>query len=226
MGKTLTTEKIDVVILCGGKGERLRKIVSDRPKPLAEINGKPFLDLIIDHAMSHGFLKFILCTGYMGEQIEQYYSEKSIVISHEENPLGTGGAIKNASNFIESSPFMVLNGDSICRINFQDFVDDYSRKNAHYEIVLTQPSDRKDVGLVTVNPRLEVTSFTGTLPNAGIYLFDNDILNRIPNRPCSLENDILPILIGKNFYGYLTNETCCDIGTPERYLSFIMSHGN
>lgn len=216
MEADLEPKNIDVVILCGGKGERLRTVVTDRPKPMAEINGKPFLDLLIDYTASFGFLKFILCAGYLGNQIEQYYSGKSVIISREEIPLGTGGAIKNASCHIESTPFMVMNGDSYCPINFKDFVNDYSRKNAHYEIVLTQPDDRKDVGLVEINQRLEVTSFTGTLPNAGIYLLDNNMLNRIPDGQCSLESDILPTLIGKYFYGYLTSETCYDIGTPER----------
>ena len=229
MGSNLEPKNTDVIILCGGKGERLQSLVSDKPKPLADVNGKPFLDFLIDHAASFGFLRFILCTGYLGKQVEKYSTKKNgvrILISHEETPLGTGGAIKNASALIENNPFMVLNGDSYCPMDFRDFVDDYSRKNARYEMVLTQPNDRKDVGLVTLNPRMEVTSPTGTLPNAGIYLFDRDILNRIPNRPCSLEHDILPTLIGNGFFGYLTKEDCFDIGTPERYLSFIMKHGN
>lgn len=225
----LSPKDINVVILCGGKGERLRTVVADRPKSLADVGGKSFLDLLIDHTAGFGFLRFILCTGYLGEQVEKYSTKKNdvrIIISHEETPLGTGGAIINASALIDSNPFIVMNGDSYCPIDFRNFVADYSRKNALHEIVLTQPSNRKDVDLVELDSRLEVTSLTGTLPNVGIYLFDKDILGRIPNRPCSLEHDILPTLIGNGFYGYLTNEVCFDIGTPERYLSFIMKYGN
>lgn len=231
--KNLSPKDIDVVILCGGKGERLRTVVADKPKSMADVEGRPFLDLVIDYVASFGFLRFILCAGYLGDQIEQYYGKKSdkrIIISNEEISLGTGGAIKNVSQLIESNPFIVMNGDSYCLLDFQNFVDDYFRKEARHEVVLNQPSDRKDVGLVKLGPKLEVTSFVEEgipsgqdVASAGIYLFDKEILDIIPNKRCSLEHDILPALIGKRFYGYLTEAPCFDIGTPERYLQFLQN---
>src|SRR5271169_6589258 len=88
-------QKIDVVILCGGLGTRLKKAVSDRPKPMAEINARPFLDLLVEHIATFGFRRFVLCVGFMADSIEKFYAHKeapyAIELSHESQPLGTGG---------------------------------------------------------------------------------------------------------------------------------------
>jgi len=119
----LDASKIDVAILCGGLGTRLKNVINDRPKSMAEINGTPFLDLLIDHIAKFGFKHFILCTGHMGETIENRYAGKkpaiNIEISREIQPLGTGGALKNGSQLITSNPFLVVNGDSFCAVDLK-----------------------------------------------------------------------------------------------------------
>jgi len=150
-------EDTDVVILCGGRGERLRSLINDRPKPLAEINGKPFLDILIDYAAGFGFKRFILCAGYMGDMIEDYYKKKSaifrILISNEKGPLGTAGAIKNAEPFIKSSPFLVLNGDSICRLNLHKFLKFHAAKKAMFSIALSKMKNSGDYGNIILDTR-------------------------------------------------------------------------
>ena len=134
-------EKIDVVVLCGGRGERLRPVLFNQPKVLAKIEGKPFLDIVIDNLLLYGFKNMILSVGYPREQIKDHFNyEKNynITFSEEEEPLGTGGALKKAKTLIRSNPFMVMNGDSICKVNLRSFLDFHTGKEALLSIVLVR----------------------------------------------------------------------------------------
>ena len=148
---------LDVLILCGGFGTRLKEIEKGRPKPMVEVHGHPFLDILIQYVSSHGFRRFILCTGFKSEVIEQYFSGKNdgntYVISREQEALGTGGGIKNAETCILSSPFMVLNGDSICRINLKDFIEFHGVNKATASMVLATADDVRGYGSVAINDK-------------------------------------------------------------------------
>lgn len=229
---SLNPGDIDTLILCGGKGERLRSLVSDRPKPLAEVGGRPFLDIIIDFVAGYGFKRFILLAGYMGELIEEYAYQKAREESIEVKcviepvPLGTGGAIKNAEAFLNSPRFLVLNGDSFCPSNLSDLLAFHDRKSAVGTIMLSKAEHTKDYGQVLTDSDGRIIKFTeknsevsSGLVNAGVYLMEKDILNLIdPGTFCSLEHNIFPQLVGDRFYGFAVNESHLDIGTPERYL--------
>ncbi len=160
MSNKIKTESIDVVLLCGGKGQRLKSVVNDRPKVLAEINGRAFLDILIDYIGSFGFKRFILCTGYKADLIREYYKDRStnlkIIFSEEKRPLGTAGAIKNAQGLIKSSPFLVLNGDSLCKLNLKKFIDSYFQKKALFSIVLVQAKQASEYGVVSLGRRNEI----------------------------------------------------------------------
>ena len=129
----------DVLILCGGKGRRIQSIAKGRPKSMIDINGMPFMDILIDYIDSFGFKRVILCISYRGGFIKKYYSGRKnrleIVFSEEKELLGTGGAVKNAGPFIKSLQFLVLNGDSFCRIDLQDFLRFHIEKNAGCSMV-------------------------------------------------------------------------------------------
>lgn len=219
---------MDVAILCGGFGKRLRGIVNDRPKPMAEINGYPFLDILIDYVAGYGFQRFILCTGHKSQFIKQYYKDNSggltIQVSEEKKELGTGGAIKNAASFIQSEIFLVLNGDSFCQINLQDFLSFHARKKAVVSIALTTTNRPSDYGSVSLNENQKIISFNEkasthetALVNTGIYIFDKKVFKYMPSeKSFSLEKDLFPGILDKEAYGYITNERLFDIGTPER----------
>ena len=100
---------LDVLILCGGFGKRLKSISQDIPKPMVNINGRPFLEFLIEHLSSFGFKRFILCTGFKSDVIEQYFKNKNdgnnYIFSKEDFPLGTGGSVKNAEPYISNSKF-------------------------------------------------------------------------------------------------------------------------
>jgi NDP-sugar pyrophosphorylase family protein len=225
----LITEKIDVVVLCGGLGKRLRGILFDRPKPMAEINRRPFLDILIEYVAEYGFKRFILCIGYMGEVIRKHYQKKSIpltiLFSEEKEPLGTGGAVKNASHLIRSDPFFVMNGDSICRVDLSKFFSFHREKDAICTLVLTRVDEVCDYGRVDVGEDGKIKGFNEkikakerSLVNAGIYLMKRKLLSLIPDGKYSLEYDLFPMLCDGRLYGFITEAQLLDIGTPKRYL--------
>jgi len=221
-------KEIDVVILTGGQGTRLREVIKDRPKTMAEINQRPFLDILINHVSRYGFKRFILCTGHIADVIKNYYTEKNVsgevLFSNEDNPLGTGGAVKNAEDFIQSNPCLVMNGDSFCSVDLLSFFDFHLKKRALLSMVVVEVSDTKDYGLIFLDDSQRIIQFEEkkgkekAYINAGIYLFEKEIFSLIPpETKYSLEYDLFPKLVGKEFYGYITQERLIDIGTPERY---------
>jgi len=220
---------IDVLILCGGRGTRLQSIVSDRPKPLAEINGRPFLDILINYVEGFGFKRFILSVCHMADSIENYYNKSKypfeILFSHEINPLGTGGAVKKAEKLILSNPFLVMNGDSFCPVDMNQFVDFHNKKNAILSMVVVESNYSTEFGEIILDDLQRIIRFEEkkrrngkSFINAGIYLFKKDIFSMIPpNTKYSLEYDLFPNLVRGEFYGFYTDEKLIDIGTPERY---------
>lgn len=100
---------LDIVILCGGFGKRLRPIISDKPKILAKIENRTFIDILIENTLQYGSKNFILCVGYLKEQIIRHrfdcIDNCNIKYSEEEEPLGTGGALKNAIYLTNSNPW-------------------------------------------------------------------------------------------------------------------------
>ncbi len=226
----LTPRKIDVVLLCGGLGTRLKKVIHDRPKPMAEINRRPFLDILIDYAFGYGFRRFILCTGYKGDVVRKYYETKdthaTFLFSEEKEALGTGGAIKNAEPMVQSDVFLVMNGDSFCGLNMLDFLNYHNSTKAFASIALVKKEKSQDCGVVSMDGNGRVTSFHEKIEtegmsfvSAGVYLFCTEVLSLVPaHKNYSLEFDLFPTLVqNKAVYGFCTNQQLIDIGTPERY---------
>lgn len=223
---------IYVVILCGGLGKRLRPAVSDRPKVLAEIKDKTFLDILIDNLLEQGFKNIILCIGYLKEQIKDHFNydkDYNIIFSEEYESLGTGGALKNARSLIKSDPFIVMNGDSICDLNFKDFLDYHVNKRAIMSMVLTCSQNTGDYGNVVLGESNRIVSFKEKIDkkgecliNAGVYLMQKDIFSYMPeDDKFSLEYDLFPKIVDEKCYGFITGSELIDIGTPERYEKAI-----
>ncbi|MGH9910375.1 MAG: sugar phosphate nucleotidyltransferase, partial [Nitrososphaerales archaeon] len=146
---------LQAVILVGGLGTRLRDIVKDRPKPLALINGRPFLEYQIAFLKKYNIRDIVLCIGYQGEKIEEYFSDGirhgvSIRYSREKELLGTGGAIKNARNLLEKR-FFVLNGDTLFLIDLYKMLNFHLQNSADVTIALTKTPDQTRYGSVTIN---------------------------------------------------------------------------
>lgn len=221
--------KTDAVILCGGLGKRLRRIVSAAPKVMADVSGRPFLDILIAHLKKQGIRRVILCTGHKAEQVEDYYRKNpqglTFEFSRESDPLGTGGALKNAWYFLESEPFLVFNGDSFCAVDLNALLDFHQSKLARASVVISRAQDVSAFGNIFLDEDVKVLKFREKDPgqgghgvNAGVYCFNEDVALFMPDtQRFSLEYDVFPVLVGKGFYGFCVDQEFYDIGTPERY---------
>ncbi len=222
-------QNIDAVILCGGLGKRLRSVIGDRQKVFAQLNGEPFLDIILRFLKKQGIKRVILLTGFGAEEIEGYYQNKSfgleISFSKEKTPLGTGGAIKKAKRLIHSNTFFLLNGDSICLADLKELLQFHQQKKSLATVVVSSVEDSKDYGGIVMDKDSRITAFVEKGSgvrlknvNAGIYCFDKSIFSSMPKKnKFSMEYDFFPKLINKNFYGFKTKRKFYDIGTPERF---------
>ena len=227
-----TTAEIDVLVLCGGAGSRLHPLISDQPKGMALIGQRPFLDILVDDLLKQGFRRIIFCVGHLKEQIIEHFKSRNdaeFYFSEEDVLLGTGGAIQNALAMVQSNPVLVLNGDSICPVNFGELLQFHCAKESSTTFVLTLAQDRDDGGIVFIDGRNKVqsflektsskTAFNGYI-NAGIYLLELESLVFSGLKPpFSLEYDIFPTMMkGNSCYGFVVDSKLVDIGTPERYL--------
>lgn len=225
----MNLKEIDVAILCGGLGTRLQDVVKNRPKPMATIDGQPFLCRLVEHVASFGFHRFILCLGYKGEMIETVFrstkTSYSVEFSRESEPLGTAGALRNAGKLLQNDPILVLNGDSFCSINYPQLLDFHAANSAIITIAVTEMELSGDYGQVIVDDHGRITRFEEKRQssgqgwvNAGIYVFRNHVVHSLPEKiPLSLERDIFPFFTDKRLFAYQTKGILLDIGTPERY---------
>ncbi|MFQ6009493.1 MAG: nucleotidyltransferase family protein [Candidatus Zixiibacteriota bacterium] len=221
---------LTAVILAGGLGTRLRTVLADRPKVLGKVGGRPFLTYLLDQLAAAGLKRVVLCTGYLGDQVRKVFGESygplQLVYSQERAPLGTGGALGKALPLLESDSVLIMNGDSYCDVNLQDFLVYHDAKNAGATIVLVEVSDSSRFGGVTMDGDGAIVSFeekndSGGLGaiNAGIYLVKRPLIETISKQGAvSLEREIFPAWVGKRFYGYRCRCRFLDIGTPESYV--------
>jgi len=217
------------VILAGGLGTRLREVVADRPKVLAEVNGRPFLACLLDRLAEVGIRRVVLCTGYMADLVRDtfgnQYRDMALLYSREESPLGTGGALRLALPLINSDPVLVMNGDSFCDVDLGLFARQHATASTLGSLVLVQVEDIARYGAVDVDEAGRIVSFMekgskngkGVI-NAGIYLLARKIIETIqPGKTVSLEQEIFPRLIGEGLSGFLHPSRFIDIGIPSDY---------
>jgi len=219
------------MILAGGVGSRLRSVVSDRPKVLAAIHGRPFLTYLLDVLEDAGLRQVVLCTGYMAESVEAAlgatYGAMRLVYSRETTPLGTGGAIRSALDMVEAASVLIMNGDSFCEADLPAMADIHRQRQANATIVLTEVPDTGRFGRVRIDDTGRLLEFEekglhagpGWI-NAGIYLVQRQLLESIPaGRAVSLERDAFPRWIGQGIFGYPVQGRFLDIGTPESFAA-------
>jgi NDP-sugar pyrophosphorylase family protein len=227
--RDIPTGAIRAFVLCGGAGTRLRPVLADQPKSMALISGTPFLQLLLDRLRSQGVDDVILGTGYMAEKIESYFGSGSkfavrIRYSREDEPLGTGGALKLAEPLI-SDPVLVLNGDSYVEWSLVPMLEFFRAKDADIVIVLQAVADVTRYGSVALNQDGRVTEFLEKgvragpgLINAGVYLLRKQIVRDMPaGTAISLEREIFPRLLEHGVYGLVCTGLFIDIGIPEDF---------
>lgn len=219
------------IILAGGFGTRLRSVVSDVPKPMAPIAGRPFLSYQMDYWIEQGINHFVLAIGYKGEVIQNYFgnSYKNIPLSYspEKTPLGTGGALIQAIQSVKrEGPILLLNGDTYFEIKLADLLQIQKDKNADLVIGLAQVKNQTRYNTLKLdqeNRIIEVQSNPNSenqFINGGVYLLQNRSLFNLKKNKCSFESDLLPTLLKKEFrvFGLTCLNTFIDIGIPEDYI--------
>ena len=220
---------LDVIVLCGGAGTRLRSITGEAPKAMAAVGGRPFLEVLFRQLKRHGARRVILAVGYQRNAISDYFANEAmglrLVYSVELSPLGTGGALRNAVDLVEASSVLIMNGDSYTDADLCEFSAEYGRSNADVSVLVVPADGRVDCGSVLVGQdgrlsQFEEKSGTQRYVNAGIYLARRSVLQEIPaGIQVSLEKDVFPRWVseGKDIRAFVWPGTCVDIGTPERY---------
>jgi NDP-sugar pyrophosphorylase family protein len=231
-------DALTAAILAGGLGTRLRPAVADRPKVLAEVLGRPFLAYLLDQLAVAGIHSAVLCTGHLGEQVESAFGDRygglRLDYSREPVPLGTGGALRLALPMLRSDPVLLLNGDSFCDFDVDDFLHFHRNAGAAASMILTEMSDTRRYGRAVVQGDAAISGFVEKAEtsgpgwiNAGIYLFSQRTLRSIPERgPTSLEREVLPAWAGRGLYGYRCKGAFLDIGTPESYAASTRFFGS
>ena len=220
---------MDAVILAGGLGTRIRNITKDKiPKSMLPIKGKPFLEYIIEYLKEYDVNRIILCTGFKREIIRDYFGSGkkygvNIIYSEEETPLGTAGAIKKAEPMISGDKFLLLNGDTLFKINLKELIKFHKDKNAKITIALKYMDDTFRYGRVEINAQFRVTNFVekgvkepGYI-NGGVYVLNRTVLEVINEFPASFEKEVLPQFTQRRLYGKVFNDYFIDIGVPKDY---------
>jgi NDP-sugar pyrophosphorylase family protein len=221
----------DAVVLCGGMGLRLQSVIGEAPKGMAEVAGRPFLELLLRQLCRHGFQRAILAVGYQRDAIRMHFGDHAfgleIVYSEETYPLGTGGALRNAVEHITSDSLLVMNGDSYTNVDLTHFLDHCRETAADAGVVVVPADGRSDCGFALLDGDGRMEGFNekqapvdASYVNAGIYLLSRQMLLDVPTvEAVSLERELLPRWLreGKKIKGFIYSGECVDIGTPERY---------
>lgn len=213
------------VVLVGGQGSRLRAVVDDRPKPLAEVHGRPFLAYLLDRIEAAGIREVVLACGYRAAQVEACFGARyrglRLRYAVESEPLGTGGALRHALPLVRTPRLLVLNGDSICTADLAAFARDTVAEDC--ALVAVEVEDAREYGRLELDAEARVRRFVekdgqggAAWINAGIYSFNRARLAALPGRtPLSLEQEVLPAQA--DLRAWRSGAELLDIGTPERY---------
>ena len=225
---------MQAVLLAGGLGTRLRSVVSDRPKPMALVDGKPFMEYVIMQLKKYGIDEIIFAVGYKGSMVEEYFKDGrelgvKVSYAYEEELLGTAGAIKNGGKLVTDDRFFVLNADTFYQMDYSRLTKLAGEQGLDMALVLRRVEDVSRYGRAELDGDGRLVSFNekteekrpGTI-NGGVYLMRRELLAEIPDGKVSLENEMIPKWLGEHraLGGFVNDGYFIDIGIPEDYLKF------
>ena len=218
---------MECVVLAGGKGTRLRSVVSDLPKCMAPVAGRPFLAWLLDDLREAGFDHIILSLGYKHEAVEAWVATRpdrdSITCVVEEEPLGTGGGVRLALRQAREDAVFILNGDTFFGVDYPAMQAFHRQSGAQATLALKPLRDFDRYGEVTLDGEGRITAFREKRPcaegliNGGVYLLQRDALAEMPER-FSLEKDYFePKAESAGLAGFRSEGYFIDIGIPADY---------
>ncbi len=222
------------ILLVGGFGTRLMPLTRHTPKPMLPVAGLPVTQHQLAMARNAGITTVVLATSYLSEVFIPYFGDGSkfgmkLLYAVEKEPLGTGGAIRNAADLLgRDESIVIFNGDVLSSHNLRGQIDFHDKNSADVTLHLTQVDDARAYGCVPMDSNGRVTAFlekmenppTNTI-NAGCYVFSPSVIDEIaPNTVVSIERETFPHLVssGKKVFGYLDQSYWLDIGTPKALM--------
>jgi mannose-1-phosphate guanylyltransferase len=222
------------ILLVGGFGTRLMPLTKNTPKPMLTVAGIPVTEHQIAMAKSAGITEIVLATSYLSEVFTPYFGDGSkwgikIKYAVEKEPLGTGGAIRNAAQLLDThESVVVLNGDVLSSHNLTEQIRQHESHDADVTLHLTQVKDARAFGCVPTDSDGRVTAFLEKMENpvtnqinAGCYVFNPRVISAIPlDTVVSVERETFPQLVasGAKVFGYVESAYWLDIGTPRALL--------
>ena len=222
------------ILLVGGFGTRLMPLTKNTPKPMLTVAGIPVTEHQIAMAKSAGITEIVLATSYLSEVFTPYFGDGSkwgikIKYAVEKEPLGTGGAIRNAAQLLDThESVVVLNGDVLSSHNLTEQILQHESHDADITLHLTQVEDARAFGCVPTDSDGRVTAFLEKMENpvtnqinAGCYVFNPRVISAIPlDTVVSVERQTFPQLVasGAKVFGYVESAYWLDIGTPRALL--------
>lgn len=222
------------ILLVGGFGTRLKPLTSESPKPMLPVAGLPVTEHQILAAQKAGIHTLVLATSYLSEVFTPYFGDGSkwgmkILYAVEKEPLGTGGAIRNAAELLDlenigDEPIVIFNGDVLSRHSIAAQINFHQEKKADATLHLIEVEDARAFGCVPTDSDERVTAFLEKMDNpitnsinAGCYVFHPSMINRIPlGEVVSIERETFPALVesGRPVFGYKEQAYWLDVGTP------------
>jgi D-glycero-alpha-D-manno-heptose 1-phosphate guanylyltransferase len=220
----------EAIVLAGGKGERLKDVIGELPKPMAPVNGRPFLEYHLDYLDNWGMKRVVLSVGFMKEKIKEHfgnsYKSMELAYSEEDEPLGTGGAIKRAFEHVDGHAAFIFNGDTYFDVNLQRVNDFRYIKETDVVIVLRFEDNVNRYGEVEFDGNNRIIRFAEKTENegegyinGGIYLITKAYFNSfdLPEK-FSIEKDFFQKYCSEeHFYGIRCFSYFRDIGVPDDY---------
>lgn len=233
---------MQALILVGGEGTRLRPLTSTVPKPVVPLVDRPFIAYMLEWLRRHGVDDVIMSCGFLATSVRNVLGDGSayglrLRFVEEPQPLGTGGALKYAEQFLEDR-FLMLNGDTLTDIDLTAQIRQHDETGATGTLALVPVSDPSSYGLVRLNDDRTVKGFLEkpspdqidtNLISAGAYVLERSVLDLIPpDQNVSIEREVWPRLVGNGLHGFVSDAYWMDIGTPQRYLqgTFDILEGN
>ncbi len=233
--KIIKGDIIKTIMMAGGKGTRLRPLTLVRPKPMIPLVNMPIAQYTLNRLKNSGFNDVIMTLNYMSTNIKNYFKDGSdfdmnIRYSVEKWPLGTGGSVKKVEKHIDDT-FMVVSGDVLTDVDFNDIIKFHKEKKAIATMVLTEVEDPTHFGIAVMDQNNKITEYLekpsadqvfSKVANTGIYVFEPEIFEYFERKEGEVDfsKDIFPEIIKQDggIYGYVFNGYWNDIGRPETYL--------
>ena len=221
---------MEAIVLAGGLGTRLRSCINDIPKPMAQVNGKPFLFYLLNYLKHQNIDRVILSVGYKHKIISDYFGDTfldmSLIYSVENTPLGTGGAISLALKKCNDKNIFILNGDTYFPVSFSKLKEKQNQIGAEITIALKQMKNADRYGIVSMGKNSVITSFSekinskNILINGGVSILNKEKFEkRTFTEKFSFEKEYLEKIVKqKCIIGISFDSYFLDIGVPESYM--------